>query len=281
MSLVQTFNTSTIFKRHIALPSDHGSWVFLLSPLLIGLFAGENWSLASVYLIIAALAAFLIRQPTSMMVKAYSGRRSKRDLPAAWFWMGVYGLIALLALVGLIAQGYAYLLILALPGIPVFAWHLFLVSRRAERRQLGVEIVGSGVLALAAPAGYWVGVGSPDPTGWLLLGLTWLQSAASIVYAYLRLEQREWKETPPTAMRIKSAWRALLYTAFNLLLVSGLSLATITPTLLFIPYLLQFAETIWGTLRPAVGYKPTTIGIRQLAVSTLFTILFIITWNIG
>jgi hypothetical protein len=276
-----TFNRSTILKRHVALPSDHGSWVFLFSPLLIGLFAGGNWSLASLYLIIASLAAFLIRQPTSMVVKVYSGRRSKRDLPAAWFWIAVYGLIALLALVGLISHGYAYLLVLAVPGVPVFAWHLYLVSRRAERRQLGVEIVGSGVLALAAPAGYWVGVGSAEPTGWLLLLLTWLQSAASIVYAYLRLEQREWQAIPPTSMRIKPARRALLYTSFNLLLALGLSLANITPTLLFIPYALQWVETIWGTLRPAVGYKPTAIGIRQLVVSTLFTILFIITWRIG
>ena len=276
-----TFNRSTILKRHVALPSDHGSWVFLFSPLLIGLFAGGNWSLASLYLIIASLAAFLIRQPTSMVVKVYSGRRSKRDLPAAWFWIAVHGFIALLALVGLISHGYAYLLVLAVPGVPVFAWHLYLVSRRAERRQLGVEIVGSGVLALAAPAGYWVGVGSAEPTGWLLLALTWLQSAASIVYAYLRLEQREWQAIPPTSMRIKPARRALLYTSFNLLLALGLSLANITPTLLFIPYALQWVETIWGTLRPAVGYKPTTIGIRQLAVSTLFTILFIITWRIG
>lgn len=281
MEIEQTFNFSTLFKRHVALPSDHGSWVFLFSPLLIGLFAGGNWSLASLYLIIACLAAFLIRQPTSMAVKAYSGRRSKRDLPAAWFWMGIYGLVALLALVGLISQGYAYLLILALPGIPVFAWHLYLVSKRAERRQLGVEIVGSGVLALAAPAGYWVGVGSPDPAGWILLALTWLQSAASIVYAYLRLEQREWNVVPPTSMRIKSARRALLYTSFNLILTIGLSLANIAPTLLFIPYALQWAETLWGTLRPAIGYKPTAIGVRQLVVSSLFTILFIITWNIG
>lgn len=281
MAIEQTLSFSTLFKRHVALPSDHGSWVFLFSPLLIGLFAGGNWSQASLYLIIASLAAFLFRQPTSMAVKVYSGRRSKRDLPAAWFWMGVYGLIALLALVGLISHGYAYLLILAVPGVPVFAWHLYLVSRRAERRQLGVEIVGSGVLALAAPAGYWVGVGSAAPTGWLLLALTWLQSAASIVYAYLRLEQREWQAIPPTSMRIKPARRALLYTSFNLLLALGLSLANIIPTLLFIPYALQWVETIWGTLRPAVGYKPTAIGIRQLVVSTLFTILFIITWKIG
>jgi hypothetical protein len=82
-------------------------------------------------------------------------------------------------------------------------------------------------------------------------------------------------------VRIKSGRRALLYTTFNLLLALGLSLANITPALLFIPYLLQRAETIYGTLRPAVGYKPTAIGIRQLIVSTLFTILFIITWNIG
>jgi hypothetical protein len=30
---------------------------------------------------------------------------------------------------------------------------------------------------------------------------------------------------------------------------------------------------------PAVGAKPVTIGTRQLIVSILFTILFIITWR--
>ena len=138
-----------------------------------------------------AFAVFLIRQPVSIAVKVYSGRRSKRDLPAAFFWISVYGLVALFGLVGLILQGFGYLLILAIPGIPVFIWHLFLISRRAERRKTGIEIVGSGVLALSAPAAYWVSIGLPDPTGWWLFVLAWFQSAASIVYAYLRLEQRQ------------------------------------------------------------------------------------------
>jgi hypothetical protein len=73
--------------------------------------------------------------------------------------------------------------------------------------------------------------------------------------------------------------RALLYTTFNLVAVSGLSLAGVLPSLLPLPYALQWAETIWGTLRPAVGVKPTAIGIRQLIVSTLFTILFIFNWR--
>ena len=275
-----TLTFSSVMRRHVALPTDHGSWVFLLSPLLIGLFAGGSWSMATLYLIVAAVAAFLIRQPTTMAVKIYSGRRPRRDLPAAWTWIGVYGVIGLLALFGLIWQGFAYLLVLAIPGIQVFAWHLYLVSRRAERRQMGVELVASGVLALSAPAAYWVGVGWLDPTGWLLLALTWLQSAASIVYAYLRLEQRELPAMPDRAARLRMGRRALLYTSFNLLFVAGLCLGSIAPPLLFIPYTLQWAETLWGTLNPAVAVKPTRIGVRQLIVSSLFTVLFIITWRL-
>ena len=267
------------FRRHIALPTDHGSWVFLLSPLLIGLFAGKSWSLASFYLVLAALAAFLIRQPITTAVKIYSGRRLRRDLPTARFWIIVYGLVLVIALVGLVLQGYTILLLLAIPAVPIFAWHLFLVSRRSERRQAGVEILGSGVLALAAPAAYWVGMGRPDPAGWWLFILTWLQSAASIVYAYLRLEQRELNKTPDLSSRIEMGHRALLYTTFNFVLVIAFSSLKKLPPYLLLPFGLQWAEAIWGSLRPSVGVKPTKIGFRQLTVSTLFTLLFILTWN--
>jgi hypothetical protein len=273
-------SAASILIRHLALPQDHGSWVFLFSPLLIGLFAAGNFTFASLILVAAALAAFLARQPASILVKTYSGRRSTRDRPAARFWLGVYGLVGLIALAALVYLGFGYLLYLAIPGLIVFAWHLYLISRRAERRQMGIEIVASGVLALAAPAALWVGQGYPDPQGWVLFGLVWLQSAASIVYAYLRLDQRSLPEIPDRSTAMRMGWRALLYTSFNLLLVTGLALAGFLPQLLPLAYALQTAETIWGALfRPAVGYKPTTIGLRQLAVSSLFTLLFILTWN--
>jgi len=272
-----------VLRRHIAVPQDHGSWVFLLSPLLIGIFtSGSPWTSATILLILAAMSAFLIRQPVTTAIKVYSGRRSKRDLPAAWFWIVIYGLVGLVALSGLLIQGYGYLLYLAVPAVPVFIWHLLLVSRRAERRQIGVEIVGSGTLALAAPAGYWIGLNQPDPMGWWLFLLTWFQSAASIVYAYARLEQRELVAMPDNSHRLRIGRRALLYTGVNLAAVTVLGFVNILPYLLFVPYLLQFCETIYGTLvKPAVGYKPTAIGIRQLIVSTLFTILFIIAWKLS
>lgn len=271
---------ASYLRKQIFLPQDHGSWVFLLSPLLIGVFAGGSLSPASFYLILAAMAAFLIRQPVTMVVKAYSGRRSRSDLPAAYFWIAVYGIIIILALTGLVRTGYADLLYLAIPGAPVFALHLWLVSRREERKQAGVEILATGVLSLAAPAAYWIGIGRYDPTGWWLWILIWMQTAASIVHAYLRLRQRELTEMPGRGELWKMGSRAFLYTTLNLTAALGLGLASVLPRFIFISYLVQWTETMWGIFHPAIGWKPTRIGIRQLIVSALWTILFIITWRL-
>lgn len=277
-----TLTSLQLWRKHIALPQDHGSWVFLLSPLIVGLFASGKWTPGMPVLVLAAMTAFLVRQPLTVIVKVYSGRKNHRDLPAAFFWTAVYGVIGLVSVAVLVLMGYGYLLYLALPGAPVFIWYLWLVSRRAERRQLGVELVATGVLSLAATAGYWMGQGYADPRGWLLWGLLWFQSAASIVHAYMRLEQRELKPGTPVIERLKAAGsftqRAWLYTSFNLAVVILLTILKVLPAWLFFPYLLQWAETVYTTFRPAIGVKPTIIGIRQLIVSSLFTVLFIVAW---
>ena len=267
------------FKKHIIIPQDHGSWVFILSPLLVGIFAGGRFTSNSLNLTIAALAAFMLRQPTTTLIKIYSNRRSRDELSAARFWFVFYAAITLLALTGLILNGFDFLLYLAVPGALVFAWHLWLVSKRAERRQVNVEILATGVLSLAAPAAFWVGIGKYDSTGWWLWGLVWLQTAASIVYAYLRLEQRDQVRGKERSGLWKMGWHAALYTSFNLASVLILGLVAVLPSLLFIPYLVQWIETMWGITHPAIGWKPTRIGVRQLIVSILWTLLFIVFWK--
>lgn len=268
-----------LFKKHIAVPQDHGSWVFILSPLLIGVFAGKTFTYTTFNLIVAAMAAFMLRQPATALSKIFSKRRSKDDLGSAVFWMAIYGLIALLALTALVLEGFGYVIYLAIPGAPVFAWYLWLVSKRDERKQVKVEIIATGVLSLAAPAAYWVGIGEYDPYGWWLWILVWFQTAASIVYAYLRLSQRDQATSPDRSSQWKMGWRAALYTSFNLASVLTLGLLDVLPSLLFIPYLVQWLETMWGITHPAIGWKPTRIGIRQLIVSTIWTVLFIVFWK--
>jgi hypothetical protein len=72
---------------------------------------------------------------------------------------------------------------------------------------------------------------------------------------------------------------ALALATLNLGLVSALCATQVVPLWLFLPYLVQWLETLRGTLQPAVALQPKAIGYRQLAISTLFTLLFILTWN--
>jgi len=269
----------TIFRRQIAIPQDHGSWVFIFSPLLIGIFAGGTFRLPTVVLIAGGLAGFLLRQPVTTIVKVLSGRRPRTDLPAALFWAICYSLVGAAALALLILLGHGYVAYLVVPGVPVFAWHLWLVSRRAERRQAIVELAATGVLALAAPGAYWVGIGHYDPAGWWLWFLSWLQSGASILYAYLRLEQRVLPDAPPRAEQLRMGANALAFTTFNVVLTMVLGLSGMLPQLLFVPYAVQWLESLWGTFHPAVRMKPVLIGMRQLVVSVLWTALFVVFWR--
>lgn len=83
----------------------------------------------------------------------------------------------------------------------------------------------------------------------------------------------------PLNERLHAGRRALMYTTFNLLAVLLLSLLRILPPLLPLAYAVQWFESIYGTLRPAAGVKPTRIGLRQLLVSAIYTLVFILTWS--
>ncbi|MBD3867123.1 MAG: YwiC-like family protein [Acidobacteria bacterium] len=267
-------NIRSLFLKHVAVPSDHGSWVFLLSPLVIGLHLGGRLTIVSVYLLVAALAGFMVRQPVIHAVKIWSGRRPRTELPAALFWTAVFGGIASLHVIGLIIRGYGHLLWLVLPGITVFIWHLELVRRRNERRQVLVAMLATAVLSLTAPAAFWIGTRTADPFGWVLWALVWIQSAASILYVNMRLEQRRQGIVSDLRTRARLGIGPIRFATFNVVAVAVLAMNGTVPGLLMAPYLLQWAETIWGTLRPVTRSRPAAIGIRQLIVSILFTVLF-------
>jgi len=266
------------FRRHVALPADHGSWAFFLGPLLIGLFVGGRWHITVIYLTIAAACGFLVRQPIGLMVKVAAGRRGREVLPAAIFWVVLYGAVAALHVTGLVLRGFGYILVLAVPGMLVFGWYLALLYRRAERRQRLMEILATGAIALVAPAGMWAGRGEPDPLGWWLWLLMWLQTATGIVYVYLRLEQRPLIKLPAVATRLRMGAPAMSIALTGVLVALALGLSGVVSRWLWIPYLWQAAEVARGLWLPAMGARPAAIGVRQLIVKIVFVGLFIALW---
>ncbi|MEJ2487661.1 MAG: hypothetical protein P8Y68_18230, partial [Anaerolineales bacterium] len=132
--------------------------------------------------------------------------------------------------------------------------------------------------ALAAPAAFWIGSGGIEPTGWWLWILAWMQSISSIMYAFLRLRQRALKEMPSVEEKWSMGRPALLTSGLFLVVTLASGAIGWLPTFLWLAFLIQFSEAVWGILNPAVRMKPTAIGFRQLAVSTIFTFAFILLW---
>jgi hypothetical protein len=62
-------------------------------------------------------------------------------------------------------------------------------------------------------------------------------------------------------------------------LAAALGLGGIVPGGVGAAFAVQFAEAVWGSVNPAMGQRPARIGMRQLGVSILFTVLFIMFWR--
>jgi hypothetical protein len=263
----------TFFRRTYILPPEHGSWIWWIGPLLIGLAAAGHVPPDTCALFAAGLLAFLLRQPASILVKARVGRRPADDTKPAALWLTADAILLLGVCSILVALGHARLFLLALPAGCVFLWHLYLVSRRAERGQAGIEIVGAGTLALAAPAGYLFAGGSDLRMAGILWMLCWLQSAASILLVYFRLALRRLPASPPLAERVHSARRVLLYHAFNTTLALILLAAAWIPAAMVAGFVLMLIDAVESVLNPPIRSSPRRIGTRQLAASAAFVAL--------
>jgi len=96
----------------------------------------------------------------------------------------------------------------------------------------------------------------------------------------MRLEHRKQVQISERSEQFQIGRRELMYTSFNFIASLTLGIIGWLPRFIFIPFLLQFIETLWWAFNPAIKAKPTSVGFRQLAISTLFTILFILVWEI-
>jgi len=265
-------------KKRFWLPAAHGSWTWWIGPLLIGLAAGGHprWNFVS--LVISALAGFLLMQPATIAAKVLAGRRPRTDLEPALKWIAIYAFVCLLGVTCIVQAGDVHVLGLAAPGLLVFAAYIGLVFRHAERRQMAMEVLASGVMALAAPAAFWAAGGTDYPEPWVLWALTWLQSAAAIANVYLRLDQRRWASPKPRRERLAAGALTLLFHAAGLAAALLFVAFDQAPPLVIAAFALVLLDAVDTTWRPTPGARPAQIGMRQLAVTTAFVGLMVVAY---
>jgi hypothetical protein len=268
-----------LWRKHIALPQQHGSWVLWLGPYLIGLGIGGFLKHGVLWLSLASLGAFLALQPLTVLVKALSGRRTRDDIAPALFWLALYSALIAAGAIGLIATGNAWLFLLGVLALPAVAWQMWLVTRKAERHAMWTEVAGTAALSLAAPAALWVDSGFSMMGVWLWL-LCALQAGASIAHVFVLLAYRRMTTLPDKAVCWHTARLAVLWHAVNVAVVAALVALGFVPALAIVAFAAMLAESIYGDLlKPKMGIKPAVIGMRQVVVALVFAVLMIVAYR--
>jgi len=257
-----------------AIPNEHGIWALWISPFLIGWGVAGASTAVTLWTFLAILSGFLARHPLIILVKVRAGRRSRDDLQPALIWTLGYSLTATIFAVLIARSGAALLLLLLIPALVLLGWHLILVYRRRER-QMPIELVGSGILALAAPAAHVASSGWWTTTALALWAFTWGYAIVSIVYVYLRLDQRRMTREPDRQDKIVMGRPAMQIAAAMLLLITAGTYLKALPRFAPLPFLITQFQVIAGSLRPVMQVRPARIGFAQVGAYILFTLLTI------
>jgi hypothetical protein len=166
------------------LPREHGTWAWLLLPLVAGGAAAGSASAPLLLLAAGSLAAFVVRAPLEL------ARRRPAHRGSHLVWTGLYAVVAVVALTPLLVYYHRWALLPlgavgAASALPVLVFR----DLRYRWRAQGELLVVAG-LAVLAPAAYHAATGDFDgraAAAWLPPAL---YGAGSIFYVRMLFEQR-------------------------------------------------------------------------------------------
>ena len=244
----------------IALPSDHSTWIFLLTPFLLGIALAP--SVAGVLLGVAALSAFLVRQPLELMLSDLQHGRPDAETRTAAQIAGLFAVSAAVSLAwALIVAVHLFWPFLVVAAV-LAAVQLFITLRR-QRRIIFAQIAGAAALNSLAPAIALAG-------GWnlgdavLLWALLLAWAIPTAIYVRVRL-RRSRGEAIPVLSAVDAHVAGLTF-------VVALALAQHTSAWMVVPLALMLARAAYGLRPSARRTHPWLIGLQEVAFSLMLVV---------
>lgn len=248
-----------LFRKHIVLPAEHGSWAWLFVPFTVGTAVAGQFTLSSLLVLLGGLAVFMLRQPATVWFRARRGRARKGDGRLAAMWIVIWSVVGLACLMGLLLLGRTALAWLLLPTLAIMG--LYVVAARYGRsglRSLGMETAGAAALALMAPAAVIAATGALSGLAWGLWGVMAGQNVLGAWYVRLRIHDSHQRAINRTAV-----WLAH---ALGLLLVILASAWQLVPWPIVVPYATFLARAIWAAAAPRPVTHVKRFGFLELGV---------------
>ena len=189
------------------MPREHGAWVILYGPMLVGLAAVGTLRFApAVLVVLAVTGAYLARHAAALLLR-------RRGNAGTRFWLGAYALTLAVGAVPLIGlyRRYDLLVIGGMVGV-IFGAHAVLMTWRGRLdRSLWGELLAVSALTLTAPAAVVAENGSLDGLAWRLWAICILYFSSSIFYVKMLLSAGKARSGLDSGVRWRLSRPCVLY----------------------------------------------------------------------
>ncbi len=250
--------------RAVALPNEHGSWGFLFEPLVAALAIA--FSLAGVWIAIAYIGAFLMRQPLKIY---FADRLAGRDLPqtasALRFAVG-FGSIYAAGVAGSLAFADIRSFIPILLVAPFGIYQIYVDASKQSRNLLpeltGAVTISSSVAVIALAAGL------VPSAAYGLWAIFIARLIPSIIYVRNRLRLEKGKD--------HLIWPSAVLHLAAIAVVGGLAYFSIVPKLPLLMFAILFVRGVWGLTPWRRKVKAMRIGVWEVIYGALTAISVIL-----
>lgn len=271
--------TATKTKFAPVVPGDHGAYVMLLVPLLIGTIAGAmqrniNFQfLPVILLILTMVAGFFVYEPLDKLTKANINPVVRQQ---AKLWLAIYAAIGVITglMLLLIWQKWALLLFGCAELLPMVA---YLISKKwRKQRSLPVRLAGIAGLVLSEPAAYYIVTNRIDglAIGLWVANVLYFGSQLFYVRAWFEAKKQLKQGLPPVPAWLLRA--TFIFLALGFLILIGFVVTQILPWQVLLAFAPLAVKLAMGLRKPPINIPLIRIGLFELVQSLIFALLLLL-----
>lgn len=259
------------------IPREHGAWVMLYAPLLIGLAGVQPFqAVPALLLILAVTGAFLAQNAAGLLIKP-------RPKPGTAFWTAVFTTVmAASGLTLLVGYGRWELLWIGAATLALFGVHAALlkgpVMFRMDRFQWS-QLLAVGGLALTAPAAFVVAQGHISPMAWLVWGASVLYFGSGVFNVNMHFAAAKHKgELDRAGKRAASRDNVIYHGLMAVILIAVLpQLPVVAAVLAALGYAPVLGRGLYATVTLTKKLPSLKqVGLRETAFACWFALCLIV-----
>lgn len=265
----------------IYLPREHGATAMLLTPILCAAILARQFHWAELATLVAAFSALALKDPAVVLFRQwFVWKQPNPETPNAARWFALWlillaasGLFLLFTwpLKGTLALG---------SGVALFSALAVFVNVKNRQRSTLFQIASAAALTSTSLATALSATGEIPLWCWLLWPLLAMQAATGILVVHARLDARiaARKNLPASRQYRRAATIAIVVLGFAALttIVIGQSWRRFSIAAALLIAAFGYAFDLHAQKNPAALQLPlTSVGLRALALSSLYAILLI------